>query len=208
MSKLEENSASKLPPRKERFQILIKTLQKHFKPEHFYEFYQIANRYMRNSKYLTEEMLQKIENAIRNETVDLFFDYFVDSLRITYKQDADLFYSIIGYLFSLGNDTYLLELFLEFEIDQTLKNLIQLLEAFPTFEAVKNIYAQYIDAELFRKIISALYAKKLFLIPNVLNPRTFTQAIVLVYVLTNVVYYPRERLIALQFEEFVNKIFD
>lgn len=208
MNKSESNSVSKLLPRKERFQMFLMVLKKYFRPEHFYEFYQIANRYMRNGKYLSEETIQKIEEAIRNETVDLFFDIFVDALRVIYKQDSDLFYTLIGYLFGLGNDTYLLELFLEFEVDPTLRKLIQLTETFPIFEIVEDIYKNFLDEELFRKILSSLQTKGLFIISNDFNVRTFTQAIVVVFALTNIVFYPKnQKLVALPFDEFLDAIF-
>jgi len=209
MNKSESNSVSKLLPRKERFQMFIDLLKKHFKNEHFYEFYQIANRYMRSGEYLTNEQLIEIEDAIRTEQTEKFFDLFINALRSVYKQDRDLFYTVIGYLFQLGNDTYLLELFLELEVDQTLKKLIEILNEFPTFPAIEDFYARYINRELFHKIILALQSKGLFIIPAQFSLQTFVQAIVALFCLTNVVIYPKNnQLITLTFEQFLSTLFE
>lgn len=210
MSRSEDNLELIKPlSRKERFQLFIDVLKQQFRTEHFYEFYQIANHYMRNGKYLTDEQLTEIENAIRNEQTDKFFELFINALRSVYREDEELFYTVIGYLFQLGNDTYLLELFLELEIDQTLKRLIKLLDEFPIFQTIEDIYSSYVNEQLFKKIISALQSKGLFFIPFQLSPRTFTQSIVALFCLTNVVFYPQNnQLIALPFEKFLSLVFE
>lgn len=203
------SSASSKPlSRKERFQLFMDQLKQNFRTEQFYEFYQVANRYMRNGKYLTDEQLAEIENAIRNEETDKFFELFINALRSVYKEDKDLFYSVIGYLFQLGNDTYLLEAFLELEVDRPLAKLVQLLQDWPCFNALTDIYAPYFQPELFRQFLAGLRQRGVFAVSDKPSTENFAKCMVVVFYYTNIVFWPDgDELVPLPFDKFLKTIF-